>query len=113
MSMALKLVDRGRAGKPIRVGLIGAGKFGTMFLSQAPRTPGLHVVAVADLDLDRARRAFAPSKPAGARSRDIIGEARRSGGAVLTDDADALIATDGLEVIVEATGDPRPGSGTR
>ncbi len=42
-------------GKPVRVGLIGAGKFGTMFLAQARTTPGLHVVAVADLDETRAR----------------------------------------------------------
>ena len=45
MSMALKLAGRAQAEKPIRVGLIGAGKFGTMFLSQALRTPGLHVVS--------------------------------------------------------------------
>ena len=38
MSMALKLAERARARKPIRVGLIGAGKFGAMFLSQALRT---------------------------------------------------------------------------
>ncbi|MGE4221472.1 MAG: Gfo/Idh/MocA family oxidoreductase, partial [Alphaproteobacteria bacterium] len=44
---------------PIRVGVIGAGKFGSMFLAQAPRTPGLHVVGVADLDPARARAALA------------------------------------------------------
>ncbi|MBE0695122.1 MAG: flagellar biosynthesis protein FlgA, partial [Aquamicrobium sp.] len=36
-------------GKPVRVGLIGAGKFGSMFLAQAPTAPGLKVVAIADL----------------------------------------------------------------
>ena len=57
MSMASKLAERARAGKPVRIGLIGAGKFGSMFLSQAPRTTGLHVAGIADLDIDRARRA--------------------------------------------------------
>lgn len=43
-----------RADRPVRVGLVGAGKFGAMYLAQARRTPGLHVMAVADLSLDRA-----------------------------------------------------------
>ena len=58
MSLALKLADRAGSGKPVRVGLIGAGKFGSMFLSQAPRTPGLHVLGIADRDVGRARQAL-------------------------------------------------------
>ena len=49
---------RQRAGKPVRVGIIGAGKFGSMFLAQARRTVGLHVVGVADRDVSRARDAL-------------------------------------------------------
>ena len=45
------------AGKPVRVALIGAGKFGSMFLSQVPHTPGLEVPVIVDLDPDRAREA--------------------------------------------------------
>jgi predicted homoserine dehydrogenase-like protein len=43
---------------PVRVLLIGAGKFGAMFLSQARRTSGLDVVAVADLSPEKARAAL-------------------------------------------------------
>jgi hypothetical protein len=39
------------------VALIGAGKFGSMFLSQVPHTPGLEVPLIVDLDRDRAREA--------------------------------------------------------
>ena len=46
-----------RAERPIQVGLIGAGKFGSMFLSQVPTTVGLEVKAIADLDPDRAKQA--------------------------------------------------------
>ena len=46
-----------RADRPVQVGLIGAGKFGSMFLSQVPTTVGLEVKAIADLDPDRARQA--------------------------------------------------------
>jgi predicted homoserine dehydrogenase-like protein len=108
--MAVQLVDRARAGQPIRVGLIGAGKFGAMFLSQALRTPGLHVVAVADLDLDRARRAFVAVEAAPERAEALsIGDALAGGRTFLTDDALALIAADGLDAIVEATGSPAAG----
>ena len=43
-----ELASRAAAGDPVRVGLIGAGKFGSMFLSQVPTTPGLEVAVIAD-----------------------------------------------------------------
>ena len=112
MSLYHKLAARAAAGNPVRIGVIGAGKFGSMFLSQAPRTPGLHVVGIADLDPQRARSALArvdwPAERYGARS---VAEALREGTTFLTDDAEGLIASDGIEVIVEATG--HPGAGIR
>ena len=45
------LLARKAAGRPVTVGLIGAGKFGTMFLAQVRTTPGMQLVAVADLDV--------------------------------------------------------------
>ncbi|KMO43112.1 flagellar basal body P-ring biosynthesis protein FlgA [Methylobacterium variabile] len=112
MSLYHKLAARAEAGNPVRIGVIGAGKFGSMFLSQAPRTPGLHVVGVADLDPQRARAALArvgwPAERYEARS---VAEAMRQGTTFLTDDAEGLIAADGIEVIVEATG--HPGAGIR
>ena len=50
MNLYALLRRRAAEHRPLRVALIGAGKFGSMFLSQAQRTPGLHVVAIADLD---------------------------------------------------------------
>src|SRR6266851_2863483 len=58
MNLSSKLRARAEAGRPVRVGLIGAGKFGSMFLAQAPRTSGLHVMAIADLSPDRARQSL-------------------------------------------------------
>src|SRR5688572_30590250 len=59
MNLHRLLLERAASRKPLRVVLIGAGKFGSMFLSQAKRTPGLHVVAVADLDVSRAKESLA------------------------------------------------------
>lgn len=104
------LAARAEAGRPLRVGLIGAGKFGTMFLAQARRVAGLHVLGVADLDPARARAALAragwPEAQYGAAS---LGAALATGATHVGDDAPALIAAGGLDVIVEATGVPGAG----
>jgi predicted homoserine dehydrogenase-like protein len=110
MNLHALLAKRQEDGRPVRVGLIGAGKFGTMFISQARLTPGLHLVGVADLDTDRARAAFAatgwPEEAIGAKS---VAEARKSGSVHLTDDAEGLIRSRGLDVVIEATGVPEAG----
>ncbi len=94
------LLQRRAAEKsPLRVALIGAGKFGSMFLAQARRTPGIHVVAVADLSPQRARASLArtgwPAEQYAARS---LAEARASGTTFVTGDAPAAIASDAVEI---------------
>jgi predicted homoserine dehydrogenase-like protein len=59
VSLHQKLLARAAANQPIRVGLIGAGKFGSMYLSQVPRTPGVHLACIADLSPEAARRNLA------------------------------------------------------
>jgi len=110
MSLSLKLAALAAAGKPIRVGVIGAGKFGSMFLSQEPRTPGLHVMGIADLDVSRARASVARvGWPAERASASSFVAALKEGTTFITDDSEALIAADGIDVIVEATGNPAAG----
>ena len=111
MSMMAKLAERAEAGKPVRVGLIGAGKFGSMFLSQAPRARGLH----RRRHRRSRRRARAPARPrmsAGRASglprnpsRKRRGTADRSSPTT----PEALIAADGIDVVIEATGNPAAG----
>ena len=110
MNLHSMLEARAAEGKLLRVALIGAGKFGSMYLSQARRTPGIHLVAVADLDPARAKAALIgvgwPADRLGAQSLD---EARRSGGTFLTDDTPAVIASDAVEIVIDATGSPAAG----
>jgi predicted homoserine dehydrogenase-like protein len=104
------LAARAEFGNPLRVGLIGAGRFGTMFLGQALRVPGLHVLGVADLSLDRARAALARVEwPPEQYAAASFAEARARGNTRLTDDGESLLEADGLEVVIEATGDPKAG----
>ena len=110
MNLARKLKARAAEGRPVRVGLIGAGKFGSMFLSQVRTTPGMHLYGIADLSPARARTALSQTGwDADAVVAQDFETARRTGGTVLTDDASALIAAEGLEVIVDATGSPAAG----
>jgi predicted homoserine dehydrogenase-like protein len=104
------LLEREAAGRPVTVGLIGAGKFGTMFLSQARLTRGLHVVAVADLDDQRARAQLRSAGwPDAAFAAASLGDAFKSRRTHVTQDAAALVAFPEIEVIVEATGVPPAG----
>jgi predicted homoserine dehydrogenase-like protein len=104
------LLEREAAGRPVRVALIGAGKFGTMFLAQARSTRGLHVLAVADLDVGRALRQL---RTAGwdeqAISAPSLGDALKRARMHVTADAEALIGFPDIDVIVEATGVPAAG----
>jgi predicted homoserine dehydrogenase-like protein len=100
-----KLLER--KDKPLRVGVIGAGKFGAMYIAQVPRTPGVHLVGIADLspasakgNLERvgwAREAY------GATSLD---QAIREGRTHLSDDWEALVAHPAIDIVIESTGNP-------
>ena len=83
----------------VKVALIGAGKFGSMFLSQVPTTPGLEVVIIADLIPDNARKAC---KNVG-WSEDLISNTK------FVDSGIEAITTSEVEVVVEATGYPSAG----
>ena len=110
MNLYKLLAAHSEAGKQVRVGLIGAGKFGTMFLSQVRRTVGIHLLGIADLDIARARAACSRTgwteEQMAARS---FSEARKERSTFITDDVDSLIKANGLEVLIEATGDPGAG----
>ena len=110
MSLHRALQQRAAAGKPVRVGLIGAGKFGAMYLSQAPRTPGIHLAAIADLSPARARESLARVGWAPERSSaKSFDDAVKQGTTFLTDDADGLIASPAVDVVIDATGSPAAG----
>jgi predicted homoserine dehydrogenase-like protein len=110
MNLHRMLLERQAAGKPVTVGVVGAGKFGTMFLSQARLTAGMHVVAVADLNIVRARSQLAAARwPPEQYEASSLDQALKTGKTLLTTDAEAMIKHPAIEVIIEATGDPRTG----
>ena len=68
MSVHELLCKRAEQGKQIRVGMIGAGRYGAMYLAQSRFIPGIQIVAIADLDLEKARKALLSSGYPGGRS---------------------------------------------
>jgi predicted homoserine dehydrogenase-like protein len=94
-----ELLARQAESRPVRVGLIGAGKFGSMFLSQVPTTPGLRVAVIADLNPDAARAAC----------RNVGWSDAQVAGTRFTDDSADLLSAADVDVVVEATGNPSAG----
>ncbi|KAF7190264.1 hypothetical protein HII31_08595 [Pseudocercospora fuligena] len=112
-SLSTKLAEREAQGKPIQVGLIGAGKFGSMFISQSHRTPGMRLAAIADLSAERAvaalERTGYPKERYDATASISIEEGIKSGKVAITQDSAAMIATSGIDVVLEITGSPAAG----
>ena len=107
MNLYAKLQQRAARGQPIRIGLIGAGKFGSMYLAQVPRTPGVHLVAIADLSPEGARRNLARVGWEAARAQaSDMAQALREGTTWVTEDWQALVRDPQIDVVVECTGHP-------
>lgn len=99
MNLHTHALRRATEGKPVRAGLIGAGKFGSMFLSQVPHTPGLEVAAIADLDPARAKLAC-----------ETVGwDQHRIAATKFVDSGEELCRMAEIDVVIEATGHPAAG----
>ena len=85
--------------KTVNVTLIGAGKFGSMFLSQAPYTKGLNVFTICDLNIDKAKKAC----------REVGWSEDQINNTIFTEDFEKAINDDEVDVVVEATGHPSSG----
>lgn len=107
MSLHTRLQQRAAEGRPIRIGLIGAGKFGAMYLAQIPRTPGVQLVAIADLSPAAARvnleRVGWQAERSNAAS---VHEALKTGATWITDDWQAVTREPSIDIVVECTGNP-------
>jgi predicted homoserine dehydrogenase-like protein len=107
MSLYHQLLQRQQEGRPIRVGLIGAGKFGSMYLSQIPRTPGVHLMGIADVSPERARANLRLVGWDDSRTRATsLDEALRDQTTFITEDWHSLVQHPALDVLVECTGSP-------
>jgi predicted homoserine dehydrogenase-like protein len=107
MNLYAKLQEREARGKPLRVGVIGAGKFATMYLAQATRVPGVHVAGIADLSPVGVRanlgRVGWKADSYAASSLDAALKERRTH---VSEDWEALVSHPSIDIVIEATGNP-------
>jgi predicted homoserine dehydrogenase-like protein len=113
MAYRERLLDRqSTTGQPIRVGLVGAGQMGRGFVAQVRRIAGMEVVAVADIDVQRATGAL---KSAGVENvvtgddHDKLTSVVADGGTVAVNDS-ALLTALPVDMIIDATGVPEIGA---
>lgn len=107
MNLFAKLSKRAAEGRSIRVGMIGAGKFGSMYLAQIPQVPGIHMVGIADLSPANARANLERVGWSHERSdASSLDEAIRRGNTHVGEDWQAIVSHPQVEIVVECTGNP-------
>src|SRR6266850_5388905 len=105
MNLYSKLLQR--KDNPLRIGLIGAGKFAAMYLAQVPKTPGVHLVGIADLSPDNARENLKRvGWPAAAFFAPSFEKAIKEKTTHITEDWESLVSHPSIDIIIEATGNP-------
>ena len=110
MNLHRLLLERQAQDDPVRVGIVGCGKFASMFLAQAVRTPGVRIAAIADLNPAGARENLARiGWPAERYAAADFGAALRSGATWITDDVEALFRQEAIDLVIDSTGDPPSG----
>ena len=110
-----QLAKRAAENNPIRVGIIGAGKFGAGLVAQLSQMQGMMASVIADIDLGHAKGAYEASNvPSDAIQQvgnvDAMNDAIRSGKWAITEDGLHIIQSDLIDVVVEATGIPEVGA---
>jgi predicted homoserine dehydrogenase-like protein len=111
MNLYSLLQKRAATAGPIRVGVIGAGKFASMFLTQAAVSPAFHVVGVADINVPKAKDALFRTGWAAERyAATSLADALKYGTTFVGDSSSDLIENTEIEVILEITGNPLVGT---
>lgn len=113
--LSKRLEERELAGNPVRVGIIGAGKFGAGLIAQIAQMKGMSASVIADIDPQRARRALGVSGVpdeaiAAVESGAELERALEQGRYAVVEDASLLLSCEPIDVVVEATGLPAVGA---
>ncbi|MCT7374324.1 NAD(P)H-dependent oxidoreductase [Chelativorans salis] len=115
IGLARDLAEREKAGRPIRIGLVGSGEMGTDIVTRVAHMAGIEIGAIAELNLPAATRAVDIAyREAGhaleVSSASAMSEAMEAGKVAATADADLVIGNDLIDVVVDATGVPSVGA---
>ncbi len=113
--LAKDLSDRARAGKPVRIGLVGSGEMGTDIVTRAAMMDGVDVAAICEINVPNAHKAVEIAHREGGHGQDAgtadeINAAIENGKTAITDKTDALLESGLIDVVIDATGIPAVGA---
>ena len=109
IDLTQRLIKLKQENKIFRIGVIGAGKFATMFLTQAFRTEGFVISAIADLDFNRAKQALITANTDKELDKSSLEQSIKSNTIWFTDSGSELAQSEQLDLVIEATGNPEVG----
>lgn len=115
LGLAKDLGARAQAGRPVRIGLIGAGEMGTDIVSQVAPMTGVEIGAICEMDLTHAIRAVDIAFQDTGHDREVTGtdrlnDAIRAGKIAITGDSNDILQSDLIDVVIDATGVPEVGA---
>jgi predicted homoserine dehydrogenase-like protein len=113
--LARDLSERAAAGRPVRIGLIGSGEMGTDIVTRARMMDGIAVAAIAEINPAAAHRAVAiacreAGHSADAATAGALDAVIKGGRTAVTENADAILNSGLIDVVVDATGIPAVGA---
>ncbi len=113
--LAKDLAARAETGKPVRIGLIGSGEMGTDIVTRAAMMDGVEVAAISEINVPNAHRAVEISHREAGHSQDAdnaddLNAVIESGKTAITDNADAILESGLIDVVIDATGIPAVGA---
>ena len=113
--LARDLDERGKSGKPIRIGLIGSGEMGTDIVTRVAHMPGIEIGAISELNLPAASKAVDIAFQETGHAREVsnasaMTAAMEAGKIAVTNDSSLVIGNDLIDVVIDATGVPAVGA---
>ncbi len=113
--LAKDLAARSDAGRPVRIGLIGSGEMGTDIVTRAAMMDGVDIAAISEINTPSAHRAVSiahksEAHSADAKSTDELNKIIENGQIAVTDNADLLLESGLIDVVIDATGIPAVGA---
>ncbi|PKP76009.1 MAG: homoserine dehydrogenase [Alphaproteobacteria bacterium HGW-Alphaproteobacteria-6] len=113
--LARDLAGRADGGKPIRIGLVGAGEMGTDIVSRVAHMRGIEIGAISELKPGAAAKSVeiaygSTDRVQAVATADAANAAMEQGKVAITDNVSALLEAGLIDVVVDATGIPSVGA---
>ena len=113
--LAKDLFERAESGRPVRIGLIGSGEMGTDIVTRTRMMDGVEVAAISEINVSAAHRAVEIASgerghSADAATSDAVNTSIEDGKTAITDNADAILNSALIDVVIDATGVPAVGA---